>query len=92
MRYYFGLYGNLGGFIYDPVGIELADDEAARLHALSLGRKPVVSSRFRDWKWTIVVHDQNDRHCVNLPGYEREQWSASPSQAGPAPDRRGQLE
>ncbi|WP_027172097.1 hypothetical protein [Methylobacterium sp. 10] len=72
-RYFFNLrYGpHLDKLTVDPEGDELADDEAAREHALQIVRDLVAgpaSFAVRDWfACSFEIEDENARRVLTVP-------------------------
>jgi hypothetical protein len=72
-RYYLNLrYGQgLDKLAVDPEGDELADDEAARQHALQEARGLIAGPRsfaVRDWfVCSFEIEDENARHVLTVP-------------------------
>ncbi|MCJ2077837.1 hypothetical protein MKK68_19690 [Methylobacterium sp. E-016] len=72
-RYYLNLRYGQGRdkLATDPEGDELADDEAARQHALRAARDLVAGSRsfaVRDWFiCSFEIKDENARHVMTVP-------------------------
>ena len=72
-RYFFNLRYGQGPdkLAVDPEGNELADDEAARLHALQEARGLIAGPRsfaVRDWfVCSFEIEDENARHVLTLP-------------------------
>lgn len=72
-RYYLNLrYGQgLDKLAVDPEGDELANDEAARQHALQEARGLIAGPRsfaVRDWfVCAFEIQDENARHVLTVP-------------------------
>ena len=72
-RYFFNLrYGRESGKLaVDPEGDELADDEAARQHALQIARDLVAGPRsfaVRDWfVCSFEIEDEKAQHVLAVP-------------------------